>query len=275
MTDRLRRQAVSDLYGYRGLPTDAPALLGRSLAPRPPSTLLDAAGEAGLGAGGLVLDVGCRDATWAVRLAQAYGCRVVGVDLVYDFLPQGLADARGRAGLAGRVAMVQGDLDALPVADASCDLVWCRDALSCAGDCHRALAESARVLRPGGGMVLYAVFATELLEPGERARLFHPATAWAPSMDQATVEAAIAAAGLRVRRRDRIGSEWFEHRLEHDPAYLTQDLLEVARLTRHPERFRAALGPVWYEHCLRFARWGVYIVLGKLEPVLYVLARDA
>jgi hypothetical protein len=57
------------------------------------------------------------------------------------------------------------------------------------------------------------------------------------------VEAAIAAAGFQVARRERIASEWSEYQLEHDPGYLTQDLLEIARLTRNRDQLEATLGP--------------------------------
>jgi SAM-dependent methyltransferase len=197
---------------------------------------------------------------------------VLGVDLVAAWLPGSRADAAA-AGLAGQVAFVQGDLEALPVAGGACDLVWCRDTLSCLGDAARALAECARVLRPGGGMVLYAVMATDRLEAGDRELLVEGLGNSPASMHQPTVEAAVAAAGFEVARRERIGSEWFEHRLERDPGSLTQDLLEVARLTRDRERLEAALGSVWYGRALGFALWGPQIVLGRLLPVLYVLVK--
>jgi hypothetical protein len=92
-------------------------------------------------------------------------------------------------------------------------------------------------------------------------------------MHRPTVEAAIAAAGFDVVRREQIGSEWSEHRLEHDPGYLTQDLLEVARLTRHRDRLEGALGPLWYRRTLAFDLWRLQIVLGRLVPVLYALAK--
>ena len=137
------------------------------------------------------------------------------------------------------------------------------------------LAECARVLRPGGGMVLYAVFATDQLAPGDRSLLVEGLENSPASMHQPTVEAAIAAAGFQVARRERIASEWSEYQLEHDPGYLTQDLLEIARLTPNRDELEAALGPVWYRRALAFACWRLQIVLGRLLPVLYALGKPA
>jgi sarcosine/dimethylglycine N-methyltransferase len=233
---------MTELYAGQGWPADGDQLLQRSLAPRPPDMLLEAPAWLGLGAGQLVLDAGCRDAAYGVALTRRYGCRVIGVDLVLRGLPKGGAyDAVAAA--AGQVALVQGDIEALPIADGACQLVWCRDTISCLGDCAGGLRECARVLRPGGGMVLYAVFATDRLEPGDRALLVEGLDNSAASMHQPTVEAAIAVAGFDVARRERIGSEWSEYRLEHEPSDLVQDLLQVARLTRDRERFEAALVP--------------------------------
>jgi len=122
-------------------------------------------------------------------------------------------------------------------------------------------------------MVLYAVFATDRLAPGDRALLVEALGNSPASMHQPTVEAAIAAAGFRVVRREPIASEWSEHQLERDPGYLTQDLLEIARLTRNRDRAEAILGPVWYRRALAFASWRLQIVLGRLLPVLYALAK--
>jgi SAM-dependent methyltransferase len=272
MTDPTSRQAMADLYAGQGWPADGDELLGRSLQPRSPDMLLDAPGRLGLGAGQLVLDAGCRDASYAIALSQRYGCRVVGVDLVLSGLPKGGAfDAS--EGAAERVALVRGDIEALPLASGTCDLVWCRDTMSCLGDCAVALGECARVLRPGGGMVLYAVFTTDRLEPGDRALVVDALGNSAASMHQATVESAIAAAGFEIARRERIGTEWTEHRLERDPAYLTKDLLEIARLTRDQDRLEAALGALWYRRALAFDLWRLQIALGRLVPVLYALVK--
>jgi SAM-dependent methyltransferase len=274
MTSLAARRALTELYAGQGWPAEGDELLQRSLGPRAPDLLLEAPGWLGLAAGQLVLDAGCRDATHPIALARRYGCRVLGVDLVPAWLPKGVAEAAS-AGLGAQVALVQGDLEALPVADGTCDLVWCRDVLSCVGDGVTMLRECARVLRPGGGMVLYAVFTTDQLAPGDRSLLVEGLGNSPASMHQPTVEAAIAAAGFEIARRERIGSEWSEHQLEHDPGYLTQDLLEIARLTRNRDHAEAILGPIWYERALAFASWRLQIVLGRLMPVLYALVRPA
>jgi SAM-dependent methyltransferase len=105
--------------------------------------LLEAPGWLGLRAGQLVLDAGRRDGRYAIVLAECYGCRVVGVDLVPSGLPKGGPSTPAK-GAAERVALMRGDLEALPLAGGSCDLVWCRDTMSCLGDCARALRECAR-----------------------------------------------------------------------------------------------------------------------------------
>jgi SAM-dependent methyltransferase len=272
MTDPTSRRAVAELYAGRGWPAGGDELIQQSLGPRSPEMLLEAPGWLGLGAGQLVLDAGCRDASYAAELVRRYGCRAVGVDLVLAGAPKrGAYDASDLS--AGQVALVKGDIQALPLADGAVDLVWCRDTLSCLPDCARALAECARVLRPGGGMVLYAVFTGDRLEPTDRALVVEGLENSPASMHQPTVEAAIAAAGFEVVRRERIGSEWSEYRLEHDPGYLTQDLLEVARLTRDRDRLETALGPLWYRRTLAFDLWRLQIALGRLVPVLYALVK--
>jgi SAM-dependent methyltransferase len=274
MTSAAARRALTELFGGQGWPAQGDELLHRSLGPRGPGLLLEAPGWLGLEAGQLVLEAGCRDATHAVALAGRYGCRVLGVDLVAAWLPKGRADAVAN-GLGVQITLVQGDLEALPVGDGVCDLVWCRDVLSCVGDAGRVLGECARVLRPGGGMVLYAVFTTDRLAPDDRTLVVEGLGNSPASMHQPTVEAAIAAAGFQVVRRERIASEWSEHQLEQDPGYLTQDLLEIARLTRNREEAEAVLGPVWYRRALAFASWRPQIVRGGLMPVLYALGTPA
>src|SRR5690349_13742791 len=92
MTDPTRRAAIADLYSYGGLAADASELLQRSLKPRSDAMLLDAAGEAGARRGAIVLDAGCREASLPIELAQRFGCRVLGIDLMHTWLPMAAKD---------------------------------------------------------------------------------------------------------------------------------------------------------------------------------------
>ena len=63
--------------------------------------------------------------------------------------------ARARSAKLGRsVTLHQADAHALPFEDASFDTVVCTFGLCAIPDHARAIAEMARVLRPGGGLIL-------------------------------------------------------------------------------------------------------------------------
>lgn len=98
--------------------------------------------------GKLVLDAGCgngRYSYWAAR----YGGRVVGVDL-----GDGVdSAARNTAGMD--VQIVQGDIFALPFADASFDVEFAIGVLMHTGDPLRATACLASKLRPGGSSSIH------------------------------------------------------------------------------------------------------------------------
>jgi ubiquinone/menaquinone biosynthesis C-methylase UbiE len=101
-------------------------------------------------AGLRILDVGCGDAVLAVALAQR-GALVTGLDAD----PGMLAAGRARAEASGvAVQLVHGDLRALPFADASFDIVVAVTVLCFVDDAALALREMARVLRPGGRLVI-------------------------------------------------------------------------------------------------------------------------
>jgi ArsR family transcriptional regulator len=92
-----------------------------------------------------VADLGCGTGHLAAALAP-HVARVVGVDASAAMLR---AAHRRTAGL-DNVELRQARLEALPLADASCDGALMVLALSFAPEPARALAEMARVLRPGG-----------------------------------------------------------------------------------------------------------------------------
>jgi ubiquinone/menaquinone biosynthesis C-methylase UbiE len=95
-----------------------------------------------------VLDVAGGDGYWA-GLARRRGARAVSVDLSRAKL------LRGRS-LASHPALIEGDALALPFADGSFDRVMSICAIEHFDDGDRALDEMARVLRPGGELVMSA-----------------------------------------------------------------------------------------------------------------------
>jgi SAM-dependent methyltransferase len=91
--------------------------------------------------GDRVVDLGCGTGS---TLAQVDAGLALGLDV-------------SSAALAGDTlfVLVQADLkDPLPLADASADRVLCHDVLECLPDPDALVAEAARILRPGGRLVL-------------------------------------------------------------------------------------------------------------------------
>ncbi|MEV6447047.1 class I SAM-dependent methyltransferase [Amycolatopsis sp. NPDC051716] len=144
---------------------------------------------------GVALDAACGTGRYAEFLARR-GHRVIGV----DGSPDMLARARTRV---PRGEFLLGDLHRLPVAGARFDLVVCGLALTHVPALEPVLAEFARVLRPGGHLVLADVHPERVAQgavppvrgadgrPGRLSGYRHPIGDY--------LRAALAV-GLRVRR---------------------------------------------------------------------------
>ena len=249
-------------------PSSYDEVLPRSMKPLSSSAVIEQLlSRVPLHAGSHIVDAACYDASRSLPLSDRVGCRLVGVDISRHG-PDARRSAVTDFTNAGRLAFVQGRMEALPLADAVADLTWCTDAISCA-DCSSATRELARVTRRGGWVILQATSATRQLCPEERAWLFRVLGLADESMDLNSIERACAEAGLEIREHVRLGNQSLQSRLEC-PGSGPSELLTVARLTEYSGRYITEWGELWYQRVLAWESWALYHALGKLEDHLAV-----
>jgi SAM-dependent methyltransferase len=176
------------------------------------------------------------------------------------------------ADLHQRIEIRPGVMEHTGEADASVDVVWCRDVLEVVPDLGAGLSEVARVLKSGGAAVIYTVFASPRLEPGEAAVINAPLGNQLQNLDRDWVERAFVQAGLRIERFDEIGTEFREYDEERTQP-VSQNLLRLARLRRRREEIIERFGEDRYRVTEASLHWLAYLLMGKLDPVAYVLRR--
>jgi SAM-dependent methyltransferase len=263
--------SVEDLYEIWSRDSELRDALKQSLEPRGTDWLFELFASLDPGAGDVVVDVGCRDAKHAIRLVREHELRGYAVDP----LPLHVEQAKAAADEAGvDLTVTEGRIEALPLEDASVDWIWCRDVLVHT-DVRTGLAECARVLRPHGRMLTYVTLATARLEPHEKRVLAAATAALSESLDAGHVEAAARDAGLDELAVHRLAGEWRERMIEDgtwDPA---DSLLTLSRLHRREDALVAEFGAPAIEALRGGQLWGVYQMIGKLCPTVYVWERRA
>ncbi|MBM6593847.1 class I SAM-dependent methyltransferase [Microvirga pudoricolor] len=107
-----------------------------------------------------VLDIGSGLGGPARTLAEAYGCRVTGIDLTPDFCNAATVLSEW-VGLSGRVDFRQGDATALPFDDATFDAAMTLHVAMNVAAKDRMYAEARRVLKPRARFAIYDVLQGE------------------------------------------------------------------------------------------------------------------
>jgi SAM-dependent methyltransferase len=98
-----------------------------------------------------VADLGCGDGYLTIEAAR-WAKKVTAIDRSPEMLARGRALAKRRK--VSNIAWKRGELEKLPLADESIDVAVLSQALHHAIEPRQALAEAARVLRPGGRLLV-------------------------------------------------------------------------------------------------------------------------
>ncbi|MBC8144119.1 MAG: arsenite methyltransferase [bacterium] len=160
---------------------------------------------ANLKAGEVVLDLGSGagfDAFLAARAVGATG-RVIGVDMTPDMLSKARANARSAA--FTNVEFRLGEIEQLPVADNSIDVIISNCVINLSPEKDRVFNEAYRVLRAGGRLAISDVVATAELPLAirEDLSLYSGCVAGASTID--SVESMLRNAGftdIRIQPKD-------------------------------------------------------------------------
>ena len=172
-------------------PTEAIAsALAASLGCGVPTAVAD------LHEGETVLDLGSgagADVLISARRVGASG-RAIGLDMTDEMLELARANA-AQEGIEN-VEFVKGYIEDIPLPDASVDVVISNCVINLAGDKREAIAEAARVLRPGGRFAVSDVIADPGMDEATRADMAAYTGCIAGALTEDEFRAALSAAGL-------------------------------------------------------------------------------
>jgi len=146
--------------------------------------------------GETVLDLGSGAGADVLISARRVGetGRAIGLDMTDEML----AVARANAAAAGatNAEFVKGYIEAIPLPDASVDVVISNCVINLAADKRKVLAEAARVLRPGGRLAVADIVADPDMDAATRADMAAWTGCIAGALTEDEFRTALAAAGL-------------------------------------------------------------------------------
>jgi arsenite methyltransferase len=180
----------ADLYDQSSRDEVPDSVLSASLGCGVPTAV------ANLRAGETVLDLGSgagADVLLSARRVAPTG-KAIGLDMTDEMLDLARANAR-EAGVRN-VEFVKGYLEDMPLPDASVDVVISNCVINLSGDKPKAIAEAARVLRPGGRFAISDVIADPDMDEQTKADMAAWTGCIAGALTETEFRAILTAAGL-------------------------------------------------------------------------------
>jgi len=150
-----------------------------------------------------ILEFGCGFGEIGRQVAQISGASVTGLTMADEEIAGG-SERIKRAGLEGRCAMVQGNYHNMPFEDQTFDKVFGVYTLKYSADLTTAIAEMARVLKPGGRFVSYEILVSNTFDASNKQHKFYVdnishSTCMPPLWPAQAMRDAAAKAGLVAR----------------------------------------------------------------------------
>jgi C_GCAxxG_C_C family probable redox protein len=170
---------------------------------------------ASLQPGETVLDLGCGGGFDSFLAARAVGTEgsVIGVDMTAEMVAKARANAESMG--AENVSFRLGEIEHLPVSDASVDVILSNCVINLSPDKKQVWREAYRVLRPGGRLSISDIVALKPLPADLQERVAFYTGCVAGAAEVATIEGDLAAGGFREvalrlhpESRQMIG-QWF------------------------------------------------------------------
>jgi ubiquinone/menaquinone biosynthesis C-methylase UbiE len=187
--------------------------------------------------GEVVLDLGSGSGTDVFSAAVLVGesGRVVGVDITDEQLDKAVR-MRDRQGFS-QVEFVEARIEELPFEDASFDVVLSNGVINLSPVKHQVFAEAARVLRPGGKLVIADIVSGRALKERTRRNVELWAACIAGAIPRSTFLAAIAAEGLQLNELRKNVYHFISRRaLDACRTYEVESISLVAAKTRARHR---------------------------------------
>ncbi len=246
-----------------------------SCNPTPRYTLLDLAAEHGVVKDSLVLDIGCANGGASRKLMERTGCRIEGVELL-EFLVKMGQEENKKLGVDERFVIQQGNILDIPFEDNNFDFVFCNDVIGMVKDVPKALAECRRVLKPNGKMLIYLSFPTELLSEKEEQELEQTQGGETDRALRETQAEEYIKESFKIVKKLVIGSQFAQQQLENNPdeSEAISGLVRIARLRTWPDKYINKYGKQAYRIVLAGSHWSLYILLGKLQPTVFIVQKD-